>query len=82
MMHLASRSASTGVHHRLDMDKYSLLHTEAVIWRMASQSSCSPGSRAPFGGSGGLTQCLWAEERSCHPQRRPLTSMRRQSITR
>ena len=62
------------------MDKYGLLHTEAVFWRMASQSSRSPGSRAPFGGRGGLTQCLWTEDRSCHPQRQPLTSMWRQSV--
>ena len=68
------------VHHRLGMNKYGLLHTEAVFWRMASQSSRSPGSRAPFGGRGGLTQCLWTEDRSCHPQRQPLTSMWRQSV--
>ena len=50
------------------------------IWRMVSQSSRLPGSRAPFGGRGGLTQCLWTEDRSCHPQRQPLTSMWRQSV--
>ena len=68
------------VHHRLGMNKYGLLHTEAGFWRMASQSSRSPGSRAPFGGRGGLTQCFWTEYRSCHPQRQPLTSMWRQSV--
>ena len=38
------------VHHRPGMNKYGLLHTEAVFWRMASQSSRLPSSRAPFGG--------------------------------
>ena len=34
----------------------------------ASQSSCSMGSRAPFGGSGGLKQCLRLDKKSCYWQ--------------
>ena len=34
---------SQQVHHRLGMDKYTLLHTEAVFWRTAFEFSRSPG---------------------------------------
>ena len=34
---------SQQVHHRLGMDKYALLHTEAVFWRTALEFSRLPG---------------------------------------
>ena len=42
-MHLAHLGVYQQVHHRLGMNKYGLLHTEAVFWRTASEFSRSPG---------------------------------------